>query len=334
MKPAVSILIPAKNESLFIVDCLKSIQSQTFKDWEAIIIDDHSEDNTYNLVRSFSEQDSRVSIYKNESKGIIEALRLAFKRSNGALITRMDADDLMLPEKLQVLSSALYKSGKGHIAVGGVKYFSEGMLGPGYTRYANWLNRLTLLGENFRDLYKECVIPSPSWMLFREDFLASGAFESAIYPEDYDLCFRFYRNGLKVIPNNHVVHLWRDYPERTSRNSKVYEDNTFSALKLFYFLKLHYRQDSELVLWGTGARGKKLAAELLAEGIPFHWMCNNPKKIGKHIYDQYIQPYENSFKLGDKQIVLTSGNLSFKKKVRHKLMEEGLTEFEDYFFFA
>src|SRR5690606_10347489 len=131
-------------------------------------------------------------VFKNLGNGIIDALKLGFKNSSGHFITRMDSDDVMAPNKLQRMCQDLLTHGKGHLALGLVSYFCEGELGEGYQNYEKWLNTLTRSGTNYTDIYKECVIPSPCWMVHRDDLMACGSFESTTYPEDYDLAFRFY----------------------------------------------------------------------------------------------------------------------------------------------
>ena len=224
--------MPVRNAGLYIEECLESILSQTFSNWELIAIDDHSDDDSYNKLLGYTFKDDRVSVFKNEGKGIIEALRLAFKNSSGKYITRMDADDLMVNEKLDVLQNSLNKSGLGNIAVGLVEYFAQSNLGMGFKIYETWLNSLTYHGLNFKEIYKECVIPSPSWMVHREDLVKSGAFDSNVYPEDYDLAFRFYKQGLKAIPCNYILHKWRDHEARASRNDVHYKDNKLSLIHI------------------------------------------------------------------------------------------------------
>ena len=68
-------------------------------------------------------------------------------------------------------------------------------------------------------------------MVHREDFDKCGGFQSNIYPEDYDLAFRFYRKGLTPIKCDEVLHYWRDYANRTSRTHEHYSDNTFLDIK-------------------------------------------------------------------------------------------------------
>ena len=280
----VSILMPVKNAALFLDECLNSIISQQEKNWELIAINDHSTDTSKVILESFVEKDERVRVYDNHRNGIIEALRLAYTYSTGQYITRMDADDVMHTNKIENLKSKVKHFGKGHVAVGGVEYFSKEPLGEGYSKYAKWLNALSEKGQNFQEIYKECVIPSPCWMMHRSDFNRIGAFDLDIYPEDYDLCFRMYINDLVVIPCSKILHKWRDHSNRSSRTMSEYADNSFLSLKLKYFFKKDWQEHKTLVVWGAGTKGKKVASILIDSQKEFKWICNNQNKIGRDIY--------------------------------------------------
>lgn len=216
----------------------------------------------------------------------------------------MDADDRMAPQKLELMQTSLAQKGKGYLAIGLVEYFSEHGIGDGYRRYAAWLNDLTRHEKNFEDRYKECVIPSPCWMCHREDLIYCGAFNSDRYPEDYDLAFRFYQGGLKILGIPEVLHHWRDYSSRSSRTSEHYSDNRFLDLKVDYFLKLDFQQERPLVIWGAGKKGKRLAQLLIDKGKNFHWITNNKAKIGHVIYGQKVEAIELFSKLIKPQIIL------------------------------
>jgi len=92
--------MPVKNTATFLKTCLNSILQQTELYWELIAIDDHSTDTTWQILQDFAKKDKRIKVLQNNGKGIIDALRLAYKNSQGQLITRMDSDDIMRPEKL------------------------------------------------------------------------------------------------------------------------------------------------------------------------------------------------------------------------------------------
>jgi len=333
-RPLVSILIPFKNTSNFIEECLQSISNQTYKNWEVLAVNDHSTDKSLEIVKSFAVDDSRIQYVPNNGAGIIEALRTAYSKSKGRLITRMDSDDIMKSSKLEVMVSALLTNGNGHIAVGQVKYFSANGIGNGYERYESWLNSLTAKGNNYSEIYKECVIPSPCWMTFREDLEACNAFESNRYPEDYDLAFRFYEKGLKCLPCDEILHLWRDYDNRTSRTSQHYAQNYFLTIKLHYFLKLNYNTKRTLVVWGAGSKGKSIAKKLVQKEIAFYWVCDNSNKIGKDIYGQRMLHYTAIERLKNPQSIITVANTEAQGVITSFLLELQQKPMKDYFFFC
>ena len=317
--PLISILMPAKNAELYISECIVSISNQTYTNWELIVVNDHSTDQTKQILQELISTDNRIKAIDNEGHGIIKALQLAYQHSNGSLITRMDADDLMSNDKLSLMAKLITAKGPGNLIVGLVEYFKDGGIGAGYFKYAEWLNTLTLKGDNYNQIYKECIIPSPCWMVFRTDLDQCDAFNSELYPEDYDLAFRFRKRGLNILPVNKVIHYWRDHDSRASRNDSNYADNRFIELKIHHFLYQDYNQEQQLILWGAGSKGKEIAKKLLSRNIRFEWITNNTKKIGKDIYGVKIQSetlIKNNFK---KQIIVSLSSPTDKKYAIDKL---------------
>ncbi|MBQ0768193.1 MAG: glycosyltransferase family 2 protein [Bizionia sp.] len=332
--PLVSILIPFKNTALFLPECLQSILNQTYSNWEIIIVDDHSTDTSYEYVKAFTDVDSRIILLKNDGFGIIPALKLDYAHSKGELITRMDSDDIMHPSKIETLASKLLSHGKNHVATGLVHYFSEDGISDGYRKYENWLNQLTRTGTNYSEIYKECVIPSPCWMVYKTDLEAVNAFNTSRYPEDYDLVFRFYEAEFKVIPCDSVLHYWRDYGTRASRTDINYAENSFIDIKLHYFLKLNKQRARPLVIWGAGKRGKSITKRLKTLEIPFHWVCNNPKKIGKHIYDHEMKAVAHIDALKHPQCIISVANPEDQSRIKSYFKSRNNQSMQDYFFFC
>lgn len=333
-QPLVSILIPFKNTVGFLPECLESILAQSYENWEVLAVNDHSEDSSKSILEKFSLRDSRIKVFENNGLGIIPALRKAYSESKGELITRMDSDDVMTPNKLKVMIDSLLTFGKGHLAIGKVKYFSDRGISDGYERYEKWLNRLTENGTNYSEIYKECVIPSPCWMAYRQDFDICWAFEPGRYPEDYDLTFRFYEIGLKCIPCNQVLHHWRDYDTRTSRTSQHYAQNYFLDIKLHYFLKLDFDKNRSLAVWGAGSKGKTIAKKLIEQNIEFYWLCDNPKKIGKKIYGEEMLHFSKLNELKNPQSIITVANEEAQKMITEYFSKLEQKHMKDYFFFC
>ena len=333
-QPLVSILTPFKNVAPYIDDCLQSISAQTYTNWELLIVDDNSTDNSYAIVKAYAKKDARIKLFKNNNSGIITALQLAFKNSTGDFVTRMDSDDIMTTNKLEVMVNQLQASGQKHIALGLVKYFSAEGISEGYAKYEAWLNTLTKTGANYSEIYKECVIASPCWMLYKEDLIACDAFNPNRYPEDYDLTFRFYEQGFKCLPSQDILHHWRDYSTRTSRTHEHYAQNYFLELKLYYFLKLDYDANRPLTLWGAGFKGKAIAKMLVAKDVDFYWICDNIKKIGKDIYGKKLMSFDSLPAIENPQTIVTVANANEQKDIVDYFDNLNMKSIKDYFFFC
>ena len=92
----ISLVMPVRNGMPYLKACINSILSQTWTNWELIIINDHSTDNTTALLKEISNDDPRIQWHNNEGVGITPALIKASTYCSGEMISRMDADDLML----------------------------------------------------------------------------------------------------------------------------------------------------------------------------------------------------------------------------------------------
>jgi len=178
------------------------------------------------------------------------------------------------------------------------------------------------------------VIPSHCWIIHREDFFEVDAFNPEVYPEDYDLCFRFYKKGLKVIGLDKILHHWRDRSDRISRTWEEYKDNRYFEMKLRYFYELDRDLRRPLVIWGAGSNGKDFAKLILEREPHFHWLCDNEKKIGKDIYGIQMQHFSELEKIDNPQIVVVVASPTGKETIQKELDKLGKTARDDYWFFA
>ena len=100
MNPLVSVVIPTYNHAHFLGRALQSVLDQTYTNWEAIVIDNHSQDNTSEVMSRFS--DPRISMLKIHNKGIIAASRnMGIGAAKGEWIAFLDSDDWWMPNKLK-----------------------------------------------------------------------------------------------------------------------------------------------------------------------------------------------------------------------------------------
>ena len=98
----VSIITPSYNSSRFIVECVNSVISQTFQNWEMIIVDDYSKDNSRDIISDLSTKDERIeSIFLKENIGAAEARNVAIRQAKGKYIAFLDSDDMWKSDKLE-----------------------------------------------------------------------------------------------------------------------------------------------------------------------------------------------------------------------------------------
>lgn len=317
----ISILLPVYNGAPFLEACIQSIINQTTDEWELIAVDDQSKDSSINILQKFAKTDQRIRVYNNPEKGLIPALQMALSLCSGQWVTRMDQDDIMPSGKLLSLRNLLQAKGPRYISTGMVKYFADGELGDGYRKYERWINKLAVNDSHYEEIYKECPLPSPCWMVARSDLLACGGFNDIHYPEDYDLCFRFRRSGYKIVAAKEVLHYWRDHLERASRKEHWYVDHTFLTFKLSRFLTDDYDSTRPLVLWGAGKKGKRIAQMLIQKNIRFEWVCDNPQKWGHVILGTTWQSYRRIEKINHPQVVVLVADPRGQKQIKDYLSE-------------
>ena len=286
----------------FIREALLSLTEQSLGDWELIAVDDGSTDLGRKIVEEFAEDDPRIRLFLNPDKGILPALQLGLKMARGTYVGRFDADDSLPQDRLKLMVNLLRGSASKTIVTGLVQYFSEHPISPGYARYQDWINELNLSGQTWTDIYRECVIGSPNWLMRRKELQAINGFNQLSYPEDYDWCFRCYEHKFDVQCLSSTTLLWREHPRRTSRHSEHYQQEAFFNLKIRRFLELE--KFEELVLWGTGRKARITASLLRKRNIPFRWMDLEPQRFPNGINGIGIEDYRQLQGLPDSKLLI------------------------------
>ena len=99
--PAISVLMPSYNVEAYISEAIESVLRQTFADFEFVIMDDGSEDETPKIIQAYAKQDPRIRYFQRTHEGYVAMLRYGLLECRGALIARMDSDDISLPGRLE-----------------------------------------------------------------------------------------------------------------------------------------------------------------------------------------------------------------------------------------
>ncbi len=103
MEKLVSIIMPSYNSAEFIGETIESVINQTYSNWEIVIVDDCSVDNTEEVIKKYQEKDNRIKFFKlKENSGVVVARQYAIDCANGEYLAFLDSDDLWLPDKLTI----------------------------------------------------------------------------------------------------------------------------------------------------------------------------------------------------------------------------------------
>jgi hypothetical protein len=170
-------------------------------------------------------------------------------------------------------------------------------------------------------------------MVHKDDFDAAGAFDPLIYPEDYDLCFRFYELGFTIIGIDKILHHWRDRSNRISRTWDEYKDNRYYDMKMRFFFKLDRDVSRPLVVWGAGRNGKDLVKRIQTFEATLEWVCDNERKVGKDIYDIRMRHFNDIPTLENPQILIAVASPDAKIEIEQHLKSWGKNPVSDFWFF-
>lgn len=100
--PAVSVALAVYNGEAFLPETLDSVRAQTFQDYELIVIDDGSTDNTAAIVNDYAAHDARVRVFRQPNRGFVTTCNEALQRARGRYVAHLDADDLAHPERFRL----------------------------------------------------------------------------------------------------------------------------------------------------------------------------------------------------------------------------------------
>jgi len=196
--PEVSVIIPTFNRAAWIPNAVDSVLNQTFRDFELIVVDDGSTDNTPEALERFS---SRITIVAQPNRGVSSARNAGIRFSTGKYICFLDSDDLWKPRKLDIQLAAM-----SHHSEYKISYTDEIWIRNG--RWANPKKRhQKYSGWIFPHLLPLCLISPSSIMIERSVMDDVGLFDESLPAgEDYDLWLRIgSRYPILFIPEKLIV---------------------------------------------------------------------------------------------------------------------------------
>ena len=345
MTPSVSILLPVWNAEQTLEACLHSVQRQTLKEWECVVVDDGSNDGSVEVAQQIASSDRRIRVVETEHLGLVSTLNTGIDHCEAPLVARMDADDLMHRTRLEQQKSTL-DAASDLCGVGShVRLFPRRITNqiderplPGESTqvrkgrggYESWLNSITSRDEVSREAYVECPIAHPTLML-RRDTLANYRYRDMGWPEDYDLVLRLLAQGqsLVVVPSRLLS--WRDHDARLSRTSRAYSLEQFVACKAYHLCETLLRERTDYVLWGYGDTGRAMFKALAKhDRYPSHIVELHPRRIGNTIQGAKVIHPDALSSLERKPLIASVAGAGAREEIRQALGRLNYREGKDF----
>lgn len=254
--PKVSIVLPTYNGEKYIRESIDSIISQTFKDWELIVVDDCSMDNTGNIVEGYKKKDQRIKIIHNEqNQKLPRSLNIGFRKAQGEYLTWTSDDNLYLPNALESMAKYLDEHDKTVMVCTAMNKIDYNGLYIQKHREYSYEEMLynDCVGASF--MYRKCVLNdigeyNPRRFLVEDyDYWLRILFYYGRidYIDQVEYLYRIHKNSLTVTRNNEIRNQLLDL-------RMYYINNIISGLEnrkdllfqIYYEFKFAHRDNFEI----------------------------------------------------------------------------------------
>lgn len=279
---SVSFLIPVRDGAATIEAALRSVLAQTVSDFDVVVVDDGSRDDTVAIVSAIAEQDARVSLIARPAAGIAAALNAGIAACRSEWVARMDADDLCAADRLARQQPHLDEPELG-VVDGRVSFFRDGgdAIPEGMLRYERWINSVIEPEDFDRHLLIESPVVHPAATLRRSAVLAVGGYRDGPFPEDYDLWARLHAAGWRLRKVPAVLVQMRDRPQRLTRTDPRYGRAGLRAVRQAWLAEKRLTATTRVVIVGAGDEATQWIRWLRAGGHAIAAVVDvAPRRIG------------------------------------------------------
>lgn len=199
--PKVSVIMPAYNAARFVETAIRSVMAQTLTQWELLVLDDGSQDDTCAIVSCLAAEDPRIHLIPNEKNmGVAETRNRGFELCRGEYVALLDSDDLWLPEKLQQQVEKMERENADFSYCAYNIIDVDGNIAKSDYHVPQYVD--------FDGLLRENVICCSTVMLRRE-LTKTHRFDEQYYHEDYILWLDLLRAGCKGVGCTDILAQWR-----------------------------------------------------------------------------------------------------------------------------
>ncbi len=214
----ISVIMPAFNAEKFIQQSIESVLAQTYTDWELIIVDDGSTDNTKQIALRFVKKDERIKYIYQQNGKQGKARNTGLGNSRGELISFLDAEDLFVSSMLEK-QVALINETKSDLVFSSIKYVDE-QLNELSDKHIVACKKLEGISGAEILLKGDNPIPIITVLAKKDAINKAGAFKISNqlqFGEEYDLWLRMLLNNAKFVCNDEPLALYKMHPQQSSK---------------------------------------------------------------------------------------------------------------------
>ncbi|MGG7157905.1 glycosyltransferase [Clostridium perfringens] len=242
-KEMISIIMSVYNVEEYLEECLKSIFNQTYKDFELIIINDGSTDNSIKVINKYRKKYKNIIYVEQENKGLSEARNLGLTFVNGDYVLYIDSDDYIDKYMFEEIVKKI-RNDKSDMVIFGHTEFYDDLYGKDCDIKLNIEESKIYSGIEVSNLMLECEIMGVAWnKLYRAEKLKKENFyfESGRYTQDWYPTFKHISNLKKISFVNKPLYKYRLRSTSTTskKNKKRFEDYYYAVMNIINYVNIH-----------------------------------------------------------------------------------------------
>lgn len=211
MEPLISVVMPVYNQEKYLAETIESVLNQSFKDFEFIILDDGSTDNSAQIIRQYAAKDERIVPFFQANTGKCVATNSLVAKARGKWCAFLDADDVMLPKRLEKQLGFHLEHPEIDASSSHCYYINKDSHLLGKQFYEN----LSTIKESRSALASNKIVNCSftGMMVSTKAFKETGGLRSAFWPcEDYDFVNRFIEKGYLLVIIQDILMKYRIHP--------------------------------------------------------------------------------------------------------------------------
>lgn len=325
-----SVILPFYNAEQTIDRAIKSIAEQSYTDFECILIDNNSTDQSSSIAKKWTEKDSRFIVTAEEKQGVAFASNKGFEIAKGKYIARMDADDVAYSTRLQSQIDFLDNHSDYGAVAGLVEYIPHSEYTNGFKRYVNWSNSIITYDDLLKKQFVEMPLVNPTTMWRKNVADKIGMYCDGNFPEDYEMWLRWLSKGIKIAKIPEVVLKWYDSEERLTRTNPIYSNESFFNIKTKYlaeWLKKNNPFHPNVVVWGASKNSRKRAKPLYDNGIEIAYYIDIKMRTS---LDRGVVQYKNIPTSDEIFILVYMKQEDARNEIQSFLKSRGFVEGKNY----